>query len=210
MAVGKPASLDTVSSAAHPFGLPLGTVRAFLALLILSYFWLVVYWPSPVKPFLGHCFLLPLVIYSFTLNREPTGHFSFGTRILPFLLRMVIVLGTLGALGYLFSRGVEHARERLTPDVEEITGWWMPFAATLAGGLLFGVILNWLLGPNGKVFQSMRAWLSVVAMVMLSVELGLFVIYLSSYGNDGGFVEFLRYYSIFEIGIVSAYFGTRI
>ena len=209
MSVAKP-SLDTVSNSLHPFGLPLGTVRAFMALLILGYFWLVIYWPSPVKPFLGHCFLLPLVLYSFTLNRDSLEHHSFRKRILPFFLRLVIVLGTMAALAYLFSRGVDHARERLTPDIAEITEWWMPFAGVLSGGLLFGVVLNWLIGPTGKMFQSVRAWLSVVAMVMLSVELGLFVIHLSSNAGDSTFVEFLRYYSLVEIGVVSAYFGTRI
>jgi len=209
MSVAKP-SLDTVSNAAHPFGLPLGTVRAFMALLILSYFWLVIYWPTSVKPFLGHCFLLPLVLYSFTLNRDSIAHISFRKRILPFVLRLIIVIGTMAALAFLFSRGVDHARERLTPDIGEITNWWMPFAGVLSGGLLFGIILNWLLGPSGNLFKSLRAWLSVVSMVMLSVELGLFAIHLSSNGGDSTFVEFLRFYSLVEIGFVSAYFGTRI
>ena len=205
-----PLSLDSVSSNQHPFGLPLGTVRAFMAVLILANFWTVLLWPGAVaKPMLGHFFMLPLVLYSFTLSRDPRPE-NFYRRILPFFLRLLLILGTGAVIAFVVSNGVENYRERLTPDFTEFSEYWMPFAASLGIGLMAGITLNALLGPSGELFRTIRAWLSVVSMVMLSIELAMFLIHLRSTSGDLGFLTFLRNYQIVQIGIVSAYFGTRV
>jgi hypothetical protein len=205
-----PLSLDTVSSNQHPFGLPLGTVRAFMAVLILANFWMVLLWPGDTaRPLLGHFFMLPLVLYSFTLSRDPRSQ-NFYHRILPFLLRLLLVGGTVAVIAFVVSNGVENYRERLTPDFTEFKDYWMPFSASLGIGLMIGIVLNALFGPSGEFFRTVRAWLSVVSMVMLSIELAMFVIHLKSSSGDLGFLTFLRNYQVFEIGIVSAYFGTRV
>ena len=202
-------TLDSVSNSALPFGLPLGSVRAFMALLILSNFWIVVVWPnSSARPLLGHFIMLPLVLYSFTLSRDPRPS-GFVHRFLPFQLRILYVGGTVAAIFFVVSNGIDY-RERLTPEYSEFRDYWMPFSAALGIGLLFGITVNAIFGPTGAFFQTVRAWLSVVSMVLLSVELGLFIIHLSSKTGDAGYVDFLRNYQLFEIGVVSAYFGTRI
>lgn len=205
-----PLSLDTVSSNQHPFGLPLGTVRAFMAVLILANFWMVLLWPGDTaKPMLGHFFMLPLVLYSFTLSRDPRSQ-NFYHRILPFLLRLLLIGGTVAVIAFVVSTGVENYREKLTPDFTEFKEYWMPFSASLGIGLMTGIVLNALFGPSGELFRTVRAWLSVVSMVMLSVELAMFVIHLKSSSGDLGFLGFLRNYQVLQIGIVSAYFGTRV
>jgi hypothetical protein len=212
MSVGAtPAPVDTVSSSLHPFGLPMGSVRAFMALLILSNFWLVVLWPKDnARLFLGHFVMLPLVLYSFTLSRE-THPGSWTKRILPFLLRLIFTAATIGVIVFMIGNGgIESYKERLTPDFKEFQEYWMPFSIALGGGLLMGVLLNALLGPNGSFFRTIRAWLSVVSLVMLASELLLFIIHLSTKSPDPGFVEILRNFQMAEIAVVSAYFGTRI
>ncbi len=205
-----PLSLDTISSNQHPFGLPLGTVRAFMAVLILANFWTVLLWPgATAKPLLGHFFMLPLVLYSFTLSRDPRSE-NFFHRILPFFLRLLLILGTVAVTAFVVSNGVENYRERLTPDFAEFSEYWMPFAASLGIGLVGGITLNALFGPSGEFFRTARAWLSVVSMVMLTIELVLFLIHLRSTSGDLGFLTFLRNYQVVQIGIVSAYFGTRV
>ncbi|MGL6073266.1 MAG: hypothetical protein ACRC8S_03785 [Fimbriiglobus sp.] len=206
-----PAPIDSVNSAVHPFGLPLGTVRAFMALLILGNFWLVVLWPhDSAKPLLGHFVMLPLILYSFTLSRN-THPGSFSARILPFLLRLLFTGGTVAVIAFMVTNGgIGQYKDRLTPSPEEFKDWWLLFGAALAGGLLAGVLLNSIFGPDGSFFRTLRAWLSVVSMVFLTVELGLFVIHLASKSPEPGFVDFLRNYQLAEVAIVSAYFGTRI
>jgi len=205
-----PLSLDTISSNQHPFGLPLGTVRAFMAVLILANFWTVLLWPgAAAKPLLGHFFMLPLVLYSFTLSRDPRSE-NFFHRILPFFLRLLLILGTVAVIAFVVSNGVENYRERLTPDFAEFNEYWMPFAASLGIGLIAGITLNALFGPNGEFFRTVRAWLSVVSMVTLSIELVMFLIHLKSSSGDQGFLTFLRNYQVVQIGVVSAYFGTRV
>ena len=91
----------------------------------------------------------------------------------------------------------------------EFKDFWLPFSAALAAGFLSGIALNSLFGPKGEAFRSVRAWLGAVAMMLLTLELAMFIIHLNG-SNDPGFMEFLRNYQVFQIGIVSAYFGTRL
>ena len=61
----------------QPFGLPIGSVRGFLSLLICSFFWIVLLQPEPIAPPLGHFFLLTLVFLAFASNphhADPERH----------------------------------------------------------------------------------------------------------------------------------------
>ena len=202
---------DTAYRPPHTFGLPMGSVRAAMAVLILSYFWLVVAWPASVgsiRPLIGHFFLLPLVLYSFTLGTHGQGREPF--KLLPLLLRIVVVLGTVGTLAYVFLHGGETFKDRLTPKADEFQKWWLPFAGTLAVGFLVGHTARALLGERNSFYLTLRAWASVIGLTMLTIELGLFIIMLSMREANPEFLNFLHYYEFVEIGIVSAYFGTRV
>ena len=62
-------SSNPIGDVQHPYGLPMGTVRGFMSLLICSFFWIFLVLPEgakgpPTAP-LGHFFLLTLVFLSF-------------------------------------------------------------------------------------------------------------------------------------------------
>lgn len=192
----------------HPFGLPLGSVRAIMALLILGYFWVALFWRGPAVALpLGHFFLLPLVLYSFTLARHDGKYEGF--RLLPFVLRMCILGGTV-AVGLYAAAQIVDYRARLTPDTTEFREHFLTFAAVLTLGFLAGHFFRLITGPNAELFVTIRAWLSVVGLVMLTVEIGLLVMLLSSKAGEAGFADFLRAYQFAEVGVVAAYFGTRL
>lgn len=193
----------------NPFGLPLGSVRGIMGLLILSFFWIALLWPSQTARLpLGHFFLLPLVLFSFALPTARPKNEGFG--ILPLILRILLVGGTILVGIYAHQKGPEVYQVRLTPRFEEFAESWLAFGLTLAGGFLAGHALRLVLGPNSVLFITGRAWLGVVSLVMLAVELALLVMLLSSRGGDASFTEFLRAYQFAEIGVVAAYFGTRL
>jgi len=199
-------TIDSVNDPRHPFGLPMGSVRGFMSLLICAFFWLVLLWPGEqiARPLLGHFFLLFLVLLAFASSHGAVekGEMTF----LPWLMRVLFVGGTVLVVAYALVRVPEHLQTRLTPDPVELKNWWGPFMAIMLSSFAAGNLLRFLLGRNNVVFMSLRAWLSVVGMVMLAIEFALFLISISS---DQKMDDFLRYWQALELGIVSAYFGAR-
>ncbi len=199
--------LDPVSDTRHPFGLPPGSVRGFMSLLICAFFWIVLLWPTDevIKPPLGHFFLLALVLMAFVSS--PTGR-SEGEAIpfLPWLMRLLFVGISVLVVGFVIVNDPQRLQARMTPDPAEFANWWGPFLATTFGGFAAGLFLRFILGQTNPVFRTVRSWLSVVGLVMLALEIGLFVMFVNS-ENKGG--DFIRYWQAFELVFVSAYFGTR-
>lgn len=191
----------------HTFGLPMGSVRGIMAVLILGFVWIAVFYPGDgVKLPLGHFFLLPLVLSSFALTTGDDRSNGF----LPVVIRLLVIGGTLAAVVYMVSRGAASYQERLTPNYEEFRQYWLAFALTLVGGFFGGHLLRIVLGQKGDLFLTLRAWLSVVGLLMLTGEIAMLAIQLSSRGGDAGFTDFLRAYQFAEVGVVAAYFGTRL
>ena len=91
--------LDPVNEPRHPFGLPMGSVRGFMSLLICGFFWLVLLWPGEqvVKPLLGHFFLLALVLMAFASSPSPRTE-DDSSPFLPWLLRVLFVGGSVAVV----------------------------------------------------------------------------------------------------------------
>jgi hypothetical protein len=199
--------LDPVNNSRQPFGLPAGTVRGFLSLLICAFFWMVLLWPSDAvaKPLLGHFFMLALVLMAFASS--PTAHSGYrDTSLAPWLMRTLFVGGSIAVVAFTLVKDPAQFSQRLTPDVVEFREWWGTFLAVTAGGFAFGLFIRFVLGRENPVFLTMRAWLSVVGMVMLALELGLFVAFMSAESKPD---TFMRYWQTIEVAAVAAYFGTR-
>lgn len=191
--------IDTVNYPRHPFGLPLGTIRAFLALLICVFVWMVLLLPGEQKLPLSHFFLMALVLLAFGTAGE--------SAFMPWLLRAVFVGGSVGVVLYSLVRDTDSLR-KLTPTTDEFAAWWGPFLAVLAGGFALGRLLRFALGRESVVFQTIRAWLSVIGLVMMVLEFVLFLAF-SAQPKPSAQDEFLHVWQAVQLGVVSAYFGTR-
>jgi hypothetical protein len=198
--------LDSVNEPRHPFGLPLGSVRGFMALLICAFFWMVLLWPDDVaKPLLGHFFLLALVLMAFASSPSPRAD-GEGSAFLPWLLRVLFVGGSVAVVLLVLFTHPDRLKDRLTPGHNEFQEWWGPFLATMAVGFAAGLFLRFVLGREHPLFQTLRAWLSVVGLLMLAMELALFVVFTTAENKQ---IEFFYYWQAVELAFVSAYFGTR-
>lgn len=198
---------DPVSDPRHPFGLPLGTVRGFLSLLIVGFFWIVLLWPDaqPAKPMLGHYFMMALVLLTFSPYSKAGARPEDGPQILPWVLRWSTVLGTIAVISFVAFQFPERLN-RLTPDTAQFQAWWGPFLATTAAGFAFGKGIRHLLGLTNPLFTTLRSWFSVVAMLMLVLEM---VFFMAVTTTENDTESFAHYWQAFELAIVSAYFGTR-
>lgn len=206
MSTAAPSFSDSVQDPMHPFGLPPGSVRGLLSLLICSFFWILLLWPgdATLNPMLGHFFMLSLVLMAFA-SSNVVGSDTQKSAMLPWLMRVLFVGGSLVVVGLVLIQHPERFQTRLTPNIEEFKAWWGPMLACMSGGFAFGLLLRFFLGRTNVVFRTLRSWLSVIGLLMLSIEIALYIIFLSSSAQH----DWLAYFQAVELAIVAAYFGTR-
>ncbi len=190
----------------HPFGLPLGTVRGVLSLMICSFFWILLLAPADqqAKAVLAHFFLLGLVFMAFATSTDVRE--GEGKAVLPWLFRVIFVVVTAGVVFVAWTRDPALVQMRLTPNPDEVREWWIPFLAATGIGFSFGLLLRVIFGRENHIFQTLRAWFSVVGLLMLALEIP---IMLASGSTDAGSLEFMHFWQSVELAIVAAYFGTR-
>jgi hypothetical protein len=198
-------AVDTVNDPRQPFGLPAGSVRGFLSVLICGFFWIVLLVPGEAaKPLLAHFFLLSLVFMAFASSpslQDPRH------AVLPWFFRAIFVGVSIAVVGYAWYLHPDQIQSRLTPDPAEFKEWWMTFVGCMVGGFGAGLLIRLIFGRTNPIYLVIRSWLSVVGMVMLVIELAIF---LGIAGGDAVKMnEFLRWWQAVEVVVVSAYFGTR-
>lgn len=190
----------------HPFGLPMGTVRGFISVLICSFFWIVLLLPEgrEIKAPLAHFFLLTLVFLAFASH--PGRFADEPTPFLPWLMRVLFVGGSIAVVAYVGYEYPGRLSDRLTPKAEEVAQWPIQLA-TLAGGFGAGLFLRFVMGRNSPPFQTMRAWVSLIAMLVLIGETVLqFLILPNSAPRDP---NSLKVWEGIVTATVAAYFGMR-
>ena len=200
-----PVPSDSVHDPMHPFGLPPGSVRGVMSLLICCFFWILLLWPGEtvISPMLGHFFMLSLVLMAFASN--PSSDDLQRSAVLPWLMRVLFVGGSLAVVALVLVQHPDRLQTRLTPDIAEFKKWWGPMLATMAIGFAVGLFIRFILGRKSYMFLTARAWLSVIGLLMLSLEIALYVIALSTNASQ----DWLAYFQVVELAVVSAYFGTR-
>ena len=200
----------TTDAIRHPYGLPMGTVRGFISLLICSFFWIFLLLPDSGDPTrqtapLGHFFLLTMVFLAFASHPIPSdpGH----TEFLPWLMRVLFVGGSLVVVGYILYSDPHRLATRLTPNKEEI-GQWPVLLATLSGGFAVGLLLRKILGHNSDLFQTIRAWAGVIGILLLIAET-VFQFVIRPHLSDPVSQEALKIWEGVLVSFVAAYFGSR-
>jgi hypothetical protein len=199
-----------MSTAAHlepqPYGLPMGTVRGFLSVLICSFFWLVLLLggdPPPKAP-LAHFFLLTLVFLAFASH--PIQEIRM-TAFLPWLMRLLFVGGSIAVLIYVAINHIDRLSSRLTPEADQITQWPV-LLGCLAGGFGIALTVRWILGRDSEIFQTLRAWVGVLAMLLLLFETLLQFVILPNM-SDKPSPDVMKAWEGVLIALVAAYFGSR-
>lgn len=194
----------------HPYGLPMGTVRGFMSLLICMFFWIYLLLPAPPdqRPLtapLAHFFLLTLVFLSFASH--PLPHDQQKSEFLPWLMRVLFVGGSVAVVAYVAYHDPSRLSVRMTPEASEVAQWPM-LLATLAGGFGAGLLIRFVLGRRNEIFQTIRAWVGVIAMLMLVAET-VFQFAIRPSLVEPPNQDALKVWEGIIIAFVAAYFGTR-
>jgi hypothetical protein len=193
-----------------PLGLPRGTIRGILSLTITALFWILLFLPDDklIKIPLNLYFMLALVLLFFVShvqpeerrsNRDPEG-FPFYISI----FRMVIVLGTLAVLAFQFINHQERLMNRLTPSPEQLKGW-PAYLLAMVFGFTLGYLFKILPGKNNWIVQAFSAWVSIIAMASMVIELMIQAFINPELKNQ---VDLVAWQTIVT-GLVAFYFGSR-
>jgi len=172
----EPAPTSPAAPPRQALGLPAGSVRALLALMILGLLWAVALLSRPVagheipELFLYLQYLLLLVLASFFAAHGSTigaayvgGHNPLG---LPRgSVRVILFLGLVGLVVWLFLNHYNFQEERKLPV-------FLPLI--LLGGYFLGHIISAMVcsisgnGPVPPWYQDIQAWVALIAMLLLS------------------------------------------
>lgn len=192
----------------HPLGLPPGSVRGILSLLVVIQFWLLLALPDDKKiPIPNNLYLLMTLVVLFFVSHGKT--ISYGNHSSPLYLpggtlRVIIFAGTAAVIGYVYANHPERLMDRLQPNAAQLSNW--PYlVGAYAGGFALGFIFRNFPFRNNWMFQSFIAWMSILAMALLFIELILRVFIQSTLKEQLDF----RVWEAIVIGVTSCYFGTR-
>jgi hypothetical protein len=188
------------------YGLPVGTVRGFLSLLICSFFWVVMLYPSHAELHvpLGHFFLLTLVFLAFVSQPLSELHTQ---RFLPWLMRFIFVGGSIAVIAYVLYVDPQRLPQRLTPDPKDIAQWPV-LLACLSGGFGAGLLLRFVLGRQSQLFMTLRAWIGIIAILLLLFEMLFQFVILPNMSQQPS-VDTMKIWEGVLIAVTGGYFGTR-
>jgi len=193
----------------HPYGLPAGTVRGFMSVLICSFFWIALLVPEEQArqasaATLGH-FVLFFLVFSSFVSHHPIADLK--APMLPWLMRVIFVGGSIAVLAYVLINHPGRIGERLTPDQEAMKSWPV-LVGMMVAGFAAGLFVRFVLGKNGELFQTIRGWTGVIAMLLLIAELVFQFAIKPSLGAPPG-TDTLKVWERIIVACVSGYFGTR-
>ena len=195
----------------HPYGLPMGTVRGFMSLLICSFFWIFLLLPEgsgqlPHTVPLGHFFLLTLVFLAFASHQHlPTTE---GSEFLPWVIRILFVGGSVAVVAYTAATNPDRLSTRMTPNPSEISQWPV-LLGTLSAGFAVGLLSRKLLGRHNELFQTLRGWVGVIAVLLLVAETVFQFAIRPSLAEPPSDAA-MKVWEGIIIAFVAAYFGTRV
>jgi hypothetical protein len=211
---GEPAS--SYAGPRYPMGLPRGSVRALLAIMILGLMCILLLLPASkdvrIPIYLYYLMFLILGHYFAARSHTPPGreppplHLPRGT------IRLLILGAFVAVLGYSLYRNPSFVR-RLNPSVEDLVEQpYLPLVmlAAFLGGILLTTIAKFVIGGRQGLppwYQDIQAWLALLAVLGLGVEV---IIHVVIYPNLAEPYQVnLPYWQSILTGIIAFYFGAR-
>jgi hypothetical protein len=192
-----------------PLGLPPGSIRGILALQIVIILWMLLLAPDdrsvPVP--LNLYFLLSLVMVFFVAHGK-----SIARRDEPMpsplwlpggTLRFILLAGTAAVFAYVIYAHPERL-ERLTPHPDQMKNWKY-YLGALAIGFVLGYGTRILPFRHGWAFQAFQAWIAIIAMATMFLEVIFQVIINFSLADRIDPVS----WQTAVTGIVAFYYGSR-
>jgi hypothetical protein len=156
-----------------PLGLPPGSIRGLLALQIAVIFWMLLLAPRDITIPLNLYFLLSLVMMFFVAHGKSIARRDEPTASPLWLpggtLRFVLLAGTAAVLTYIAVSHPERI-DRLTPNPDQLKNWKF-YLAALGIGFVLGYGTRLLPFRHAWAFQSFQAWIAILAMAILFLEM---------------------------------------
>jgi hypothetical protein len=193
----------------HPLALPEGSVRVSLVLLILLPFWLLLALPGgPLEPMPLFLYpLLGLVIVFFASHDQTVTPWH-----LPWWFFPVVIIGVSGALiaWRFYTDGNLNRLIPADPGKDQSAYAMLQPLPYLVGSLAGGYLFGWVLAHTGDwvhtpTFQDLRAWVSLLAMLLLSVAI-IIHLFINPTLDEVLQAPVLEYVVTF---LIAWYFGTR-
>ncbi len=198
----------------HPLGLPAGSVRAILALLVFGLIWALLLIPGQRRIPLYLYYLMFLILGHYFAVRGHSPRLR-GTGQHPPLylprgsIRFILLAGSAAVIGYGLYRYPDFL-DRMIPAVVE-----QPLLLPVVIGAFFvGVLVAWfgrhlLLRPGGVPpwFQDCLAWVSLIGVIGLTAELLIRLVINPTL--EPGKELHLPHWEGFLAAVVAFYFGAR-
>jgi hypothetical protein len=192
-----------------PLGLPPGSIRGILALQIVIILWMLLLAPDdrsvPVP--LNLYFLLSLVMVFFVAHGKSIARRDEPTPSPLWLpggtLRFMILAGTAAVFAYVIYAHPDRL-ERLTPHQDQLKNWKY-YLGALAIGFVLGYGTRILPFRNAWAFQAFQAWIAIIAMATMFLEVIFQVIINFSLTDRIDPVS----WQTAVTGIVAFYYGSR-
>jgi hypothetical protein len=194
-----------------PLGLPPGSIRGILSLLIVTQFWLLLLLPEQYKvPIPINLYLLMTLVAVFFVSHGKSITSAGGNYPSPLYLpggtlRLIIIAGTALVIGYLYMNHPERLEERLRPAEGQFAQWPLLIGAYV-GGFLLGYVFRFMPFRHFWAFQAFQAWLSMIAMALLFAEVIIQAFINPSLKNEGWD---LHKWEAIVTAVTAWYFGTR-
>jgi len=196
----------------HPLGLPPGSVRALLILMVMGTIWVLLLMPRVVHVPLYLWYLLFLCTGTYFAGRSQTRDKGPAPLYLPRgTIRILIVVGFFGIIGYaIFKDPSGFANTPMLTDADKKETLVLP--TVMIGAFLLGVIVNaasWKLlgGDEGMPpwYQDVQAWVSVLAVLGLGAQVILELVIFPSLENKPNLPQL----QIVLSSVIAFYFGVR-
>jgi len=192
-----------------PLGLPPGSIRGILALQIVIILWMLMLAPDDrsIAIPLNLYFLLSLVMMFFVAHGKSIARRDEPTPSPLWLpggtLRFIILAGTAAVFAYV---GYNHPDrlDRLTPSPDQLKNWKY-YLGALAIGFVLGYGVRVLPFRHGWAFQAFQAWIAIIAMATMFLEVIFQVIINISLADRIDPVS----WQTAVTGIVAFYYGSR-